>query len=95
MSQQVALRLTTRTLLPWKGGSTARPPINTPRTRPALTARASSTTSAQDIRHTAYDALAAAQGVYLVSSQTEVTLTDLWSAEQGQRAVIALGRSMG
>ena len=41
----------------------------------------------------AYSSLDSVHGVYLVSSQEEVRLTDLWASDEV--CVLALGRSMG
>jgi hypothetical protein len=50
-------------------------------------------TSPADIAESAYPALQAVSGVSLVSSQQNVTITDLW--QPNQPCVLALGRSMG
>jgi len=49
--------------------------------------------SPADIADSAYPALKAVSGVSLVSSQQNVTITDLW--QPNQPCVLALGRSMG
>ena len=46
-----------------------------------------------DLTDTAYAALSEIQGVFLVSSQEEVKITDMWRDEQ--QCVVVLGRSMG
>jgi hypothetical protein len=47
------------------------------------------------IADAAYPALQALKGIYLTSTQQEVTVTDLWDAPANQRCVLAFGRSMG
>ena len=53
----------------------------------------SNPSTSPDIADTAYPDLKALNGVYLVSAQQEVTVTDLWGPDQ--ICVFALGRSMG
>lgn len=59
--------------------------------RASITARATQTNT--NTSGISYQALNDAGGVYLVSSQEEVRVGDLWRPDQ--RCVFALGRSMG